>query len=211
MTPFFIEPTQIEIRLTLALGLTILSPYYRSFAENLDLNGNESVLDFGSGSGVCSRHIASRLQKNRGKLTCVDISSVWQRVIKKTLRRFKNVSYLQGLIYELAIPDSSYDVIVIHFVLHDIPTGERGQVMQALTRKLKSGGCLVVREPLGEGITLENLFQLTQSSGLQLNALKTDKVFIGQVLDGAFTKKVLEVENAVPQLSAYPTDSATSH
>ena len=106
MTDIFIEPTQIEVRLTLALGLTLLSPYYRSFANSLDLNGNESVMDFGSGSGVCSRHIAARLQKSNGKLTCVDISAVWQRVIQKTLRRFKNVCYQQGKIYECDMPEA---------------------------------------------------------------------------------------------------------
>ena len=189
MSHIFTEPTQIEIRLTLGLGLTILSPYYRSFAEYLDLNGNENVLDFGSGSGVCSRHIAARLQKGNGKLTCVDLSTVWQRVIKKTLRKFRKVSFLQGKIYELDKPDAPFDVVVIHFVLHDIPAGERALVIQALARKLKNGGRLVIREPLGEGITKENLLQLTRLSGLQHKSLNTNKVFIGQVLDGVFTKK----------------------
>ena len=172
MTDIFIEPTQIEVQLTLALGLTLLSPYYRSFANSLDLNGNESVMDFGSGSGVCSRHIAARLQKSNGKLTCVDISAVWQRVIQKTLRRFKNVCYQQGKIYEFDMQDGGYDVIVIHFVLHDIPAGERALVMQALARTLKPGGRLVIREPLGEGITQEKLLQLALSSGLQNKKIK---------------------------------------
>ena len=128
-------------------------------------------------------------KKGNGKLTCVDISAVWQRVIKKTLRRFKNVCYQQGKIYELNIPEASFDVIVIHFVLHDIPAGERALVMQALARKLKNGGRLVIREPLGEGITQENLLQWTRPSGLQYKSLNTNKVFIGHVLDGVFTKK----------------------
>ena len=61
--------------------------------------------------------------------------------------------------------------------------------MQALARTLKPGGRLVIREPLGEGITQENLLQLTRPNGLQHKSINTNKVFIGQVLDGVFTKK----------------------
>jgi hypothetical protein len=61
MTHSTYEPTPLEIKITLALGLTVLSPYYRGFARSLNLSGDEGILDFGSGSGVCSRHIAALL------------------------------------------------------------------------------------------------------------------------------------------------------
>ena len=67
------EPAPLEITLTRALGPTVLSSYYRSFVQTLNLRGDERVLDFGSGSGVCSCHIAARL-KLGGYLDCVDIS-----------------------------------------------------------------------------------------------------------------------------------------
>ncbi len=57
------EPQKLEIYLTLGLGITVLSPYYRGFARSLGLHGDERVLDFGSGSGICSRHIAARLRR----------------------------------------------------------------------------------------------------------------------------------------------------
>jgi cyclopropane fatty-acyl-phospholipid synthase-like methyltransferase len=92
MTTSFYEPPALEIGLTLGLGLTILNPYYWLFARNLNLAGDERVLDFGSGSGICTRHIAVRLQKD-GYLDCVDISRSWMHVISSTLRRFNNVGY----------------------------------------------------------------------------------------------------------------------
>jgi hypothetical protein len=46
-------------------GPDSLSPYYCSFARSLSLHGNEQVLDFGSGSCICPRHIAARLQSWR--------------------------------------------------------------------------------------------------------------------------------------------------
>ena len=131
MTTSFYEPPALEVGLTLGLGLTLLSPYYRRFARTLNLRGDERVMDFGSGSGICTRHIAARLQKG-GHLDCVDISHDWMRVIRKTLRRYDNVSYHLGHITQVSLPDAAFDVIVMHFVLHDIPRGDRAPVMQAL-------------------------------------------------------------------------------
>jgi 2-polyprenyl-3-methyl-5-hydroxy-6-metoxy-1,4-benzoquinol methylase len=182
------EPPPLEIKLTLALGLTVLSPYYRSFASSLNLRGNERVLDFGSGSGVCSRHIAARLRKG-GHLVCVDISRGWMEVIQKTLRRYDNVSYHLGHISEVNLLDVSFDMIVIHFVLHDIPETERLQVMQILACKLKPGGRLLLREPQGRGLRLDELEGLAEQAGLQSSTLSARKLLIGHVYDGCFIHK----------------------
>jgi len=187
MTLSIYEPPPFEIKITLALGLTVLSPYYCSFAHSLKLRGNERVLDFGSGSGICSRHIAACLQRG-GYLDCVDISQGWMNVVRKTLRRYKNVSYHLGHITQLDLPESAFDVIVIHFVLHDIPTAERPGVVNALARLLKPTGHLIVREPQGHGLTLEDLQQLTTAAGLHIATMDTRKILIGNVYDGSFTR-----------------------
>lgn len=187
MTTSTYEPPPLEIRLTLALGLTILSPYYRAFAHSLNLCGDERVLDFGSGSGICSRHIAARLQ-NGGRLDCVDISRGWMEVIRKTLRRHDNVGYHLGHITELGLPDSTFDVVVIHFVLHDIPADERPGVVNALGRRLKPTGRLIVREPQGDGLAPGELNQLTAAAGLHPSTFKAHKIAIGAVNDACFTR-----------------------
>jgi 2-polyprenyl-3-methyl-5-hydroxy-6-metoxy-1,4-benzoquinol methylase len=182
------EPSPLEIKITLTLGLTVLSPYYRSFANSLHLRGNEQVLDFGTGSGACSRHIAARL-KQGGHLACVDISHGWMDVIRKTLRRYDNVSYHLGSISEVNLPDASFDRIVIHFVLHDIPATERFRVMQTLGCKLKPDGRLLLREPQGRGLSLDELRQLAGRAGLQTSVLGARKLLIGNVYDGCFIPK----------------------
>jgi ubiquinone/menaquinone biosynthesis C-methylase UbiE len=187
MTTSFYEPPALEIGLTLGLGLTLLSPYYRRFAHILNLHGDERVLDFGAGSGICTRHIAARLQKG-GRLDCVDISHDWMRVIRKTLRRFDNVSYHLAHITQVGLPETTFDVIVMHFVLHDIPRVDRAPVMQVLARKLKPQGRLILREPQGHGLSQDELIQLTQAAGLQITTLTSHKVAAGPVYDGRFTR-----------------------
>ena len=186
MNPTGYEPTDTEIRLTLGLGMTVLSPYYKAFVDSLNLYGHERVLDFGSGSGVCSRHIAARLQKDGGHLDCVDISSAWTRVSRRTLRRFRNVSLHHGDIDSLWLPDDSYDAIVVHFVLHDIPRPERGRIVAALVNKLKPAGRLLMREPVGRGLEIRELRSLAERSNLHVASLLEHKVAIGEVYDGNF-------------------------
>lgn len=181
------EPPLMEIKITLALGLSLLSPYYRGFVKSLNLRGGERVLDFGSGAGICSRHIAASLQHG-GHLDCVDVSRGWMAVIRRTLRRYKNVSYHLGRITQLDLPESAFDLVVIHFVLHDIPEPERSTVIIALTSKLKPAGRLVLREPQGEGLALEELVRLTTAAGLNPVALDAHKIAIGAVYDAAFAR-----------------------
>ncbi len=188
MTITFNEPSPLEIRLTLGLGHTVLSSYYHNFVSQLNLKGNENVLDYGSGSGVCSRHIAAQLQSAGGKLACVDISYEWMRIIKNTMRRYPNVSYHPGSIQSVNLSDASFDVVVLHFVLHDIPAAERQQVLKNLTAKLKPGGHLLMREPQDQGLEAEEISRLATAAGLSTIALTSCKVFIGKVFDGQFIR-----------------------
>lgn len=182
------EPSPLEVRLTLWLGNTIASPIYTSYINNLQLVGNERVLDFGSGSGVCSKHLAARLQKGGGHLTCLDVSRTWNAIIQKTLKRYANVDYLLGDINSLNIPDRSFDVIICHFVIHDIPANERQMIVNHWSRILKAGGKVFLREPIGtEGISIDELRHLMQQSGFKESSSRISRVpLMGETLEGVF-------------------------
>lgn len=184
------EPSKLEIYLTLGIG-AIIAPFYRSYVDTLPLQGNENVLDFGSGSGILSRHIAARLERGGGHLTCVDISARWMKVIRKTLSRFGNVSYHLGHITRVNLPDASFDTLIIHFVLHDIPAVDRPLIVQTLARKLKPGGRLILREPQNEGLDLVELQTLTAAAGLALQEIEAHKAWLGPVIDGGYIRENL--------------------
>lgn len=181
------NPPPLEVFLTLLLGRTLLSPYYRNFAHRLNLRGNEKVLDFGSGSGVCSRHIAARLQKG-GQLDCLDISEVWQTVIQKEMNQYKNVNYHLGNIANVDLPDNYFDMVVIHFVFHEILMKDRSLEMKIIARKLKPSGRLVIREPQGHGLTMEEFDNFTQLAGLKKVTFQPRKIIFVEVMDGIFEK-----------------------
>ena len=63
----------LEVALDRWLKGTLGIPFfYEPFVRHLKLHGDESVLDFGCGSGIGSACIARRLNRG-GSLTCVDI------------------------------------------------------------------------------------------------------------------------------------------
>jgi len=167
------EPGRLEVLLTLLAG-RLAGNVYRQYVDRLELRGNERVLDFGSGAGNPARYLAGRL-KAGGRLTCVDISTVWQQVIRRRLGKYSNVEFRLGDIRTLDIPDGSQDVIFIHFVLHDIPAGERPSTVQALVRTLAPGGKVYVREPL-RFISGEEVRTLLGAAGLHELSARTVQV-----------------------------------
>jgi ubiquinone/menaquinone biosynthesis C-methylase UbiE len=192
------EPSNLEIWLTQRIG-GLIAPLYRSYVNDLPLHENENVLDFGSGSGILSRHVAARLSRGGGHLTCVDISARWMKVIRRTLRRCSNVSYRLGHITRVDLPDDAFDALVIHFVLHDIPATERPLVLQTLAHKLKPGGRLFLREPQGHGLGQEELQSLTAAVGLTAVSFQARKAWLGPVFDGWYTRGHL-IQMGDPQI-----------
>lgn len=63
---------------------------YTKYIKTLGLSGNENILDFGSGSGAGSKHLAKLIQDKEGSLTCLDTSIYWTSVAKRRLRHYKN-------------------------------------------------------------------------------------------------------------------------
>jgi ubiquinone/menaquinone biosynthesis C-methylase UbiE len=128
------------------LGSMIL-PIYRSYIKGLDLEGDETVLELGSGSGIATRHLAGILGKGGGRVLCVDPSKTMTGIARKRLRNHANVEIRTGDIRSLDIEDSSFDAAFVHFTLHDIDETIRLDTVRALCRKLRPGGRLYLREP----------------------------------------------------------------
>lgn len=162
------EPGTLEVWLTVALGATLVTPYYRSYVQSLPLAGGEHILDYGSGSGVCSRLLAERLQERGGRLTCLDVAERWLRAAQWTMRGHANVDYRLGAIQDAGLADATFDAVFIHFVLHDVPAAERAGVCWHLARVLQPGGALFLREPTAQhGMPAAEVRRLMLASGLR--------------------------------------------
>lgn len=98
----------------------LFSFIYKNYIKGLELKRNETIIDFGSGSGAGSRHLAKLLSRANGNLTCVDISDYWMEKAKKRMRQYNNVNFFVGQLPELYLDKISFDCIYIFYALHDV-------------------------------------------------------------------------------------------
>lgn len=174
----------LEDRLKGLLGGPLL---YRPYFKTLGLKGNENVLDFGCGGGAGSRHLVNLLTTG-GHLVCLDASSYWIARARSRLKKYSNAECQSGDIRVMDIPDSSFDVISTIHVIHDIAPAERQGIIQALSRKLKTGGFFFVKEPIkkSHGIPVEELGALLSGAGFKVvEHRETGAEYIGKYVKTA--------------------------
>jgi|GEM_PF-717495 len=159
---------KLEITAFRFLTNRLLAGYYRRFIQSLELIGTERVLELGSGTGAASVHLAASLRRG-GRLTCTDISIPMQNAAKQALSAFRNVEFRLGDLPFMEIPDRTMDMVLIHFVLHDIPKSQRKSLLQTVRRILKPDGRMVLREPVAKthGLPETELDSLTIEAGFR--------------------------------------------
>jgi len=166
--PCIPEPGRAEAQAARLFTNLLLSPLYRRYVEQLGLRGDERVLDYGSGSGAAARHLARLLEAGGGRLTCMDVSARWQAVLRKVLRAYPDVEGLLGDVRAMGLPAGSFDVVLVHWMLHDVPPWDRPSILAELARLLRSGGRLFTREPTSakHGMPAAEVRKLLAAAGL---------------------------------------------
>ena len=164
----FPEPGAIHVLATRLVMNRLLAPLYRRYVDQMGLRGDERVLDYGSGSGAAARHLAKRLRAGGGQLTCVDVSARWQAVIAEVLRAYPDVDCRLGDVRAMRLPAASFDVVLVHWMLHDVAPWDRPSILAELARLLRPGGRLFTREPTGakHGMPAAELRELLAAAGL---------------------------------------------
>jgi ubiquinone/menaquinone biosynthesis C-methylase UbiE len=146
----------------------LLGPLYGRYVAQMGLRGDERVLDYGCGSGAAARHLAKRLQAGGGHLTCMDVSERWQRAATKALGAYADVEYRCGDVRTMGLPAASFDVVLVHWMLHDVHPQDRPEIVAELARLLRPGGRLFLREPTAakHGMPAAQARELFAAAGL---------------------------------------------
>jgi SAM-dependent methyltransferase len=170
---------------------TALLPIYRRYIYGLGLTGSERVLEFGSGSGIASRHLADILMRGGGRLTCVDLSKRMTDTARKRLRKYPNVEIKVGDIRSLDIEDCAYGVAIVHFSLHDVEESIRLETVKALAGKLIAGGHLYLREPTErfDPMTVEAMREVMTRGGFTERSYRCTKApLLGPMYEAVYER-----------------------
>ena len=99
-----------------------------------------SLLDLGTGTGRMLDLFGSSIERGLG----LDLSPDMLAIARARLERagLRHCSVRQGDIYDLALPKDSFDVVLIHQVLHFLDDGARA--IREAARVLRPGGRLLV-------------------------------------------------------------------
>jgi ubiquinone/menaquinone biosynthesis C-methylase UbiE len=184
------EPGWTEVLAGRYINNVVLGPLYRRYVDEMGLLGDERVLDYGSGGGAAARHLAARLHPD-GHLTCVDVSTRWQETLRKVLRAYPEVELRCGDIRAMGLPGESYDVVLVHWMLHDVPPWDRPAIVAELARLLRPGGRLFSREPTSpkHGMPALQLRELFAGAGLAETLTTEDKgAVLGEYYRAVWTK-----------------------
>lgn len=112
----------------------------RAVIEALEGKEFRSVLDLGTGTGRMLELIGPQVERGLG----IDMSPAMLAIARAHLDRagLRHCTVRQGDIFDLALPADSFDVVLIHQVLHYLDDGA-GAIREA-ARVLRPGGRLLV-------------------------------------------------------------------
>lgn len=114
-------------------------------AAYVTLPQNSVCLDVGCGSGALAIAVAKR--NKTSKIVGIDRWGKEYASFSKTLceqnakaEGIKNASFQQGDALHLPFADASFDAVVSNYVYHNIPSGDRQEILMETLRVLKKGG-----------------------------------------------------------------------
>jgi ubiquinone/menaquinone biosynthesis C-methylase UbiE len=103
-------------------------------------------LEIGCGAGSATRPVLETFPKAR--VTALDLSSSYLKVAQDTLRHYDHVDFIQGDATDLEFKSSTFDAIYSVYLLHELPSNVREQVVREAYRVLKPGGLLLFADSL---------------------------------------------------------------
>jgi 2-polyprenyl-3-methyl-5-hydroxy-6-metoxy-1,4-benzoquinol methylase len=150
------------------------------------LKTNDTVLDFGCGTGLVSNEIAGNVKF----IHAIDISSNMIRIAKDKAadRKIDNVVYSQSTLFDQQLNIGSFDVILTFYILHLVEDSQK--VMQRINELLKPEGLMISATPcIGEKPIMNGLFSMAGKIGI----IPTIKAFKKTELEDSIAKEKFEI------------------
>ncbi len=119
-----------------------------------------SLLDLGCGTGSFLETVMDNWPALDA--TALDLSPDYLNKARSTLRRFGAIRFLEADAESTGLPDSSFDIVTVVYLFHELPPAVRKSIAAEIARLLKPGGTLIEIDTIQYGdepgfdILLEN-------------------------------------------------------
>lgn len=107
--------------------------------DQYEIEKGSSLLELGCGDGTFWAKNETRIPLH-WNVTLSDFSSGMVADAKKNLMNIPQIQFEQINIENIPYPESSFDIVIAHFMLYHVP--DRNQALQEIRRVLKPGGKL---------------------------------------------------------------------
>lgn len=139
------------------------------------LKDNDTVLDFGCGTGLVSNEIADNVKM----VYAIDISSKMIEIAReKAIRnKIQNIEYVHTTIFDERFSQDSIDVIMVFNIMHLLEDPQK--VIQRINELLKAGGIIISATPcMGEKPLLNSLLSIGSKIGItpEIISFKTNEL-----------------------------------
>jgi len=111
----------------------------KSLVEQAALLPGQRVLDVGCGTGTMDVMI-KRLHPDVEVIGLDPDPKALARATRKAVRSGLSIRFDRGFVDQLPYAEGSFDRVLSSFMFHHVPGEDRGRMMEAIRRVLKSGG-----------------------------------------------------------------------
>nr|WP_289628175.1 class I SAM-dependent methyltransferase [Listeria ilorinensis] len=144
------------------------------FLAMLPLDRMSDLLDLGAGSGYLTFPAAKMTD---GKVYALDINPTMLSILaeRAKVNEIRNVEILKGSADQIPLPDEKVDAVMASLILHEVTSLD--QVLQEISRILKTGGCFACIEfeknteagpPMHIRISATEMEQAAQVNGFKI-------------------------------------------
>lgn len=164
-------------------------PLEKEIWKNQGLQSDHHVLDLACGPGITSCAFAELVRE--GSVTGVDINDELLQEARSEAkdRAYDHLNFIKGNVYELVLPDNTYDFVYARFLFQHLQEPEKA--LKEIQRVLKPGGCICILD-VDDGFTAyypepEGFSELLEQAN-KVQELNGGDRFIGRKLKAMFVR-----------------------
>lgn len=142
----YLHPKGVKLFDSTFMVNSILFGNYKKLRDNVVADVDENtgnVLQLAAVYGNISLKIAKKITDNN-RLDVVDVAAIQLQNLSKKITGLNNVQLIHQDATNLSLTPESYEVVLIFFLLHEVPDDKKTAILEQALKMTKPGGKLII-------------------------------------------------------------------